>query len=101
MSREDIKEIIIETLKPYGVRRIGLFGSFARGEENVNSDIDILVLLPPLGQRKLIGMKWFTLDQDLQHKLGRSVDLVSEDSLNSALRNLIQKDLEIIYEKTG
>lgn len=100
LSREDIKKIIIETLVPLGVVRISIFGSFARREDSPTSDVDILVKLPS-GNRPLIGMKWFTLDQELEEKIGRPVDLVSEDALVNSLRAIIEKDLEVIYEKTG
>lgn len=101
LSREDIKKIIVDTLIPFGVVRISIFGSFARREESPTSDVDILVKLPSGKNRPLIGMKWFTLDQELEKKIGRPVDLVSEDALASLLRAIIEKDLEVIYEKTG
>ena len=101
LSREEIKKIIVDTLKPIGVKRIALFGSFARKEDTESSDIDILVTLPALRNRKPIGLKWFTLDQELADLLGLSVDLVTEESLSQNLRSIIQKDLEVIYEKTG
>jgi len=100
-SREEIKKIIIAKLKPLGVLRIALFGSFARKEENSGSDIDILVTFPPPKHRKPIGMDWFVLDQELGKLLGLRVDLVTDDSLDRNLRSIIQKDIEIIYEKTG
>jgi predicted nucleotidyltransferase len=101
LSREEIIRIIIDTLKPFGVLRISLFGSFARLEHSESSDIDILVALPPLKKRKHIGMRWFVLDKELEMLLGHSVDLVTEGSLGQSLRSIIHKDLEVIYEKTG
>lgn len=101
LSREDIKKIIVDTLIPLGVVRISIFGSFARREESPTSDVDILVKLPSDKNRPFIGMKWFTLDQELEEKIGRPVDLVSEDALVNPLRSIIEKDLEVIYEKTG
>lgn len=101
LAREEIKRLIVETLKPLGVLRIALFGSFSRNEEKAESDIDILVRLPPIKKRDLIGLRWFTLDQELEAKLGRPVDLVSEDALQPMLREIIEKDLEVIYEKAG
>lgn len=101
LVREEMKSLIIETLKPFGVLRIAIFGSFSRNEEKPESDIDILVRLPPLESRALIGLRWFTLDQELEVKLGRPVDLVSEDALQPTLRAIIEKDLEVIYEKAG
>lgn len=55
-TREQIKKIIIDVLKPLGVLRIGLFGSFARKEDSIN-DIDILLTLPGINNRKTIGMR--------------------------------------------
>ncbi len=101
LSREDIKKIIIETLKPLGVLRIAIFGSFSRGDLRAGSDIDILVRLPNFRQRHLIGLRWFSLDEELEKLLGMPVDLVSEDAVPSALRPIIEKDLEVIYEKAG
>jgi uncharacterized protein len=101
LSREDMKRIIVETLKPLGVLRIAIFGSFSRREETANSDIDILVRLPSLKNRRLIGLRWFSLDQELREKIGRTVDLVSEDALAANMRSVIEKDLEVIYEKAG
>jgi predicted nucleotidyltransferase len=101
LSRETIQRIIIETLKPWGVLRISIFGSFARGDHTDSSDIDILVKLPPGTRRPLLGLKWFELDQELESKLGRRVDLVSEDALASPLREIVEKDRVMIYEKAG
>jgi len=101
LSREEIKAIIINTLVPLGVLRIGIFGSFARQEDSSSSDIDILVKLPSAKTRSLIGLKWFVIDQELEEKIGRPVDLVSEDALFSPLRSIIERDLEVIYEKAG
>ena len=101
LSRDEIKRIIIDTLAPLGIRRIGIFGSFTRQDNHDKSDIDILVTLPDPKTRKLIGMRWFVIDQELEEILGVPVDVVSEDSLNSHLRAIIRKDLEIIYDKAG
>lgn len=100
-SREEIKKIIIDTLKPFGVLKISLFGSFARKEETESSDIDILVTLPDPENRKTIGLRWFVLDQELEQILGVPVDLVTESSLQREMRSIIREDLEVIYEKTG
>jgi uncharacterized protein len=101
LTRDEIKKIIVSTLLPWGVLRISLFGSYSRQQESLNSDIDILVLLPAAKDRKLIGLRWFSLDKELEEKIGRRIDLVSEDALSPSLRPVIEKDLEVIYEKTG
>lgn len=101
MNREEIKRVIIDTLKPLGVLRIAIFGSFSRREDTPDSDIDVLVRLPTGKKRALIGLKWFVLDQEIEKQIGRPVDLVSEDAVFASLRLIIEKDLEVIYEKAG
>ena len=55
-----------ETIREkYGVRMVGLFGSYARGEQNEVSDVDILVEL-----EKPIGLKFFELWDELENILG-------------------------------
>lgn len=86
--------IIIETLKPYHPKRIGLFGSVVRSEENNNSDIDILFSL-----HEPIGL--FTLSKihfELEEKLNKKVDLISEGGLNKFIKERILKEVKYIYE---
>lgn len=85
--------IIIDTLKPFNPQRIGLFGSVARNEERPSSDIDILYLFnTPVTLFNLVDMQ-----KNLQKKLNKSVDLISEKAIHHLLKNQIQKDLKIIY----
>ncbi len=96
---ELLKKQIVQFLEPYGVERIGIFGSVARGDDRDDSDIDIMVKLNQSERREPIGLKWFTLNQELAKKIGRRVDLVSEDSVSEVLKRIIETDLEVIYEK--
>ena len=61
-----------EIRKRYGVVILGIFGSYARGEQNEPSDIDILVEL-----EKPIGLKFFELWDELEKLLGVKVDLLT------------------------
>lgn len=101
LRKEEITEIIINTLVPLGAQRISLFGSYARGDFGATSDIDILIRFPSSSKRKPIGLLWFTIDQILESKLGRRVDLVTEQSLSPHLKAIIEKDLVVIYDKAG
>ena len=65
-----IKTCIPHIQKEYGVEALSIFGSVARGEHNLDSDIDILVDMPP-HLSKLHALKQF-----LEQKLHTSVDLV-------------------------
>ncbi|AKB76423.1 putative nucleotidyltransferase [Methanosarcina lacustris Z-7289] len=76
----------------FGVRRIGIFGSFARGEEREDSDLDVLVVFEE-------GQKTFDNYMDLKFYLedffGREVDIVTERALKPQLKDIIMK--EVVY----
>lgn len=89
----EINKIIIETLLPFKPKQICVFGSYARGEMNADSDIDILVDFPR-------GVTYFDIGgiyMDLLQKLKRKIDLVSKAGLSSAFKPFIEKDLIEIY----
>lgn len=90
----ELREKILPILLPYGVKRIALFGSVARGEDRPDSDVDILVEL-----KSPLGLKWFGLEEELSRALGRNVDLVSEQALSPYIRPYVERDLVILYEE--
>ena len=88
-------DTIIKVLKPYNPTKIGIFGSFARGENTDQSDVDILYQFEyPVGIFKLVDLK-----NVLENQLQRKIDLVSGKYVHPLLKDLILKDLKIIYEK--
>lgn len=94
----DLKDKVLPLLKPY-VKRISVFGSFARGEETAESDIDLLVELKPPENRPRLGLEWFGLEEELSCVLGREVELIAEGSLSPYLRPYAEKDLVLLYEE--
>lgn len=92
-----LKEQILETIREhraeiarFGVRRLSLFGSVARGEQSETSDVDILVEL-----EKPLGWEIVDLRDYLRELLGRKVDLVTRQAVSkkAILWKSIQKDL--------
>ncbi|VVB69176.1 Nucleotidyltransferase domain protein [uncultured archaeon] len=94
----ELGDKIVPLLRPY-VKKIAVFGSFARGDETPESDIDILVELKPPGQRPSLGLKWFRLEQELGRILGREVELVSESAMSPFVRPYVEKDMVLLYEE--
>jgi len=93
MISELQKNIIINTIMPLAPVQIGIFGSAARGENTENSDIDILYQLKDtVGLFNIVRVK-----DNLEKKLNKKVDLVSEKYIHPKLKPLIMKDLIIIY----
>ncbi|MGE4509842.1 MAG: nucleotidyltransferase family protein [Sulfurimonadaceae bacterium] len=95
------KEEIITFLKrqqPYfyenfGVKFVGLFGSFARDEQKVQSDIDILYDVEK--NRKLSIFKYLELAKKLEDSFHTKIDLVRVDTLKPQIKKYVDKD--IIY----
>lgn len=92
-SKDQVLQLINqnkEVLRRYGVRRIGLFGSFARNQSTESSDLDFLVELEKKTFDAYIGLKSF-----LEELFHCHVDLVLSDSLKPRLRQKVTQ--EVIY----
>lgn len=79
-----------ELQKRFGVAKIGIFGSFARGEERLDSDVDILVTFQN-GKKtfdNFMGTKFY-----LEDIFRRRVDLVTDAALKPLIRDPILKDV--------
>lgn len=76
-----------------------MFGSYVRGEETPDSDIDLLVQLKPASQRPRLGLKFFGLQNELSQLIGREVDLVTEEGLSPYIRPYIEKEKVVLYEE--
>lgn len=87
-------DIIIEIMKPFKPKKIGIFGSFARGENTEKSDIDILYDY----DGKITLFDHIKLIENLKKGLNKEVDLVTTKALHPLLKDQILSDLKIIYE---
>ena len=86
---EHIKSQIKPILKKYGIKKAGIFGSYARGESVVN-DLDLLVKI----DKKMSLLKFIGIQQELEDELGMKVDLVEYKALKPALKEDILRDEE-------
>lgn len=93
LSQKEI-QIIIEILKPYNPKRIGLFGSVSRNQETPTSDIDILYSF----NTPISLFTKYNIVEELQLKLHKEIDLVSEKAIHPKLKPYIYNDLKMIYE---
>lgn len=82
-----LKRKIVPLLKKNNVARAGIFGSYARGENKKNSDIDILIQ-PPKG----IGFGFAGIELELEDKLKKKVDLLSYRAIHPLLKKGILKE---------
>ena len=97
MTTQAMAQQIAEYFKTQPVVKAWLFGSFARGEERDDSDVDILVKFDrtlPIGLFAYVRMH-----RELEEKLGRKVDLVEEGTLRPAVQLTANRDLKVVYER--
>jgi predicted nucleotidyltransferase len=94
MSREEIETALVSILGKYGVRKIGLFGSYARGEERTGSDLDVLV---EFEKRKSL-LTLVRIERELSEHIGVKVDLLTEQAISPYLVDRIKADLKVIYQ---
>jgi len=93
LKRNDIFKILEENkdiLRGFGVRKLGLFGSFARDDATPESDIDFIVKFEVKSFDAYVKLKYF-----LEDLFCRKVDLVTTDAIRPKLRPFIEK--EVIY----
>ena len=87
-----IKFKILNTLKNNKIKRAGIFGSYARGEQKKNSDIDLLI-----EPAKNMGFGFFGMNDMLEKKLGKKVHLVTYKYINPHIKkNILNEEIRII-----
>ncbi len=91
-SRQEIYEIL-EKAKPeltrrYGLKRIAIFGSYARGEQSEGSDVDILVEVDPS-----IGLGFVDLADRIEELLGVRAEVVSRRAIKPRNWRVIEREL--------
>lgn len=91
-----ISHSIKEYFKTQPIEKAWVFGSFSRGEERADSDMDILVSLVP-GTR--LGLKFFAMNLELEQLLNRPVDLVIEGDLMPFAENTVNQEKVLVYAR--
>ncbi len=96
MTNKDIQAIkkkIIPILKKYKVTKAGIFGSFARGEQNKRSDVDILAKI----DKKFDLLEVIRLKLLLEKAVKRKVDLVEYELIRSEIKeNILNDEIKVI-----
>ncbi len=86
---ERIKSKIRNVLKKNKVKRAGIFGSYARGEQKKNSDIDILV---EINDKDMSLLGFVGIKIELEDNLGKKVDLVEYSEIKSQIKERVLKE---------
>lgn len=93
-----MQKIIADYFKTQPVLKAWLFGSYARGEETPQSDVDIL-FVPDRSGKPFTLFTMGGMYMDLKELLGKEVDLVEEGSLRPYAAETANRDKKLIYER--
>lgn len=91
---ETVQSVVSTLAREYGVQKIYLFGSYARGEATPDSDIDLRI-----DRGRIRGLEFAGLLGDLQDALGKSVDLISTIGMDPAFLDKIHKEEILLYDR--
>jgi uncharacterized protein len=92
MSNKTLFKRISTRLKGFGANKVGIFGSYARGEAKKKSDIDVLV---DFTDRKSL-LQMVQIEQAMTEELGIKVDLLTEQAISPYLIERIKKELILV-----
>ena len=88
----EIRPKIVKILKKRKVKKAGIFGSYARGEQKRGSDIDIIIQPPPKTGFGFAGIK-----SELEKGIGKKVDLITYKSIDPLLREkILNEEIRLI-----
>ncbi|MEM3396907.1 MAG: nucleotidyltransferase family protein [Thermoplasmata archaeon] len=93
MNKAELFEKITQFLKERGVKKVAIFGSYVRGEERPDSDIDIVV---EFSERKSL-LDIIELEQELSELLGVKVELLTEKSISPYMIERIRNEMKVLY----
>lgn len=95
MNEPKTYEVIQQYFIGKPVKKVQLFGSYARSEADENSDVDLLITMEhSVGLFKLASYKL-----ELETLLNKTVDLATESSLSKRFYTIIKDDLTTVYER--
>ncbi len=91
---DDIKRRVIPIVIKYGINTFSLFGSYARGEANEDSDLDFV-----MDKGDLKGLQYVSLVQDLEDEFDCHVDVISKGSSNKKFLDAVMGEEVLLYER--
>ncbi|MFQ5981625.1 MAG: nucleotidyltransferase family protein [Candidatus Heimdallarchaeota archaeon] len=93
MPKSELFERIVNFLQQYKIKRIAVFGSFARDAETTESDIDLIV---EFQERKSL-LDLVTIEIALSEAIGIRTDLLTEKSISPYIIDAIKSEMKVIF----
>ncbi|MCL2095367.1 MAG: nucleotidyltransferase domain-containing protein [Oscillospiraceae bacterium] len=92
---EEIKRISVPVAEKFGVKKLALFGSYARGSQKNTSDIDFII-----DKGNIKGLRFFSFINNLEDEFGVRVDVITYDNLKESLfEENVWEDEVVLYER--
>ena len=95
MNPSERNKTLVSFLTKHGANKIGIFGSVARGEERIDSDIDILIEF----KKTPSLFEVVRIEQEISDIIGKKVELITEKSLSPYIKDSVLKEVVILYEE--
>ncbi len=96
LTNEQIQKVIKDYFIEKPVKRVWLFGSYARGEADEDSDLDVLV---DIEDNKKVGLRYLSWHEEIEKLVNKKVQVVSDGSVSKYIRPFIEADKVLVYEK--
>ena len=90
---DEIIDKLVSIMKKHGVKKIEIFGSYARGEQKETSDLDVIV---EFEKRKSL-LELVGIEQELEDALGIKVDLLTVESISPYLIERIKRESKVVF----
>lgn len=94
-SIEEIKNTIIPVLEPLGVEKIAVFGSYAKGEARINSDVDLIVKLPD----QFDAIQYIEAEDEIKRILNKNIEVLEYRCIADYMKDSILSGSVVIYDK--
>ncbi|MGD1901526.1 MAG: nucleotidyltransferase family protein [Geitlerinemataceae cyanobacterium] len=92
--QEQLRQLLPELHQTYGITRLGIFGSYIRGEQTASSDLDLLVEFDP--NRRFGLLTFCAIENLLSDTLNLKVDLVMKDGLKPTIGDRILAEVQYL-----
>lgn len=97
LRRKGLEKRLVEVCEKNNIVFMAIFGSFARGEQNKRSDIDMAIEFDRNSHKTLLDL--IKIEEALSKIFGRKVDLGVFSSLNPYIVEDVKKEMKVIYDK--
>jgi len=96
LSKQQIQEVINNYFTEKPVKRVWLFGSYARGDANEESDLDVLI---DIEDNRKVGLRYLAWHEEIENIVKKKVQVVSNAAVSEYIRPFIDADKLLMYEK--